>query len=203
MATTKTTSKTAPKHKTYKWDVRSWRASMTDVTEYRVWLYNKNTDIPYFVRLTFYDRDSGKKEYQAVIQGKVADDVRAWWHINTFYIKEGTFKSIKSVVTATENAITKLGKSLTYISMSDYSDWNENHPITKKRRLANDYGIFATNKSTSYKGWFDKVYGEIYEKNKYATRYTSEAEAKKDAEKLAKNNPGWKFEVKKMGKLDD
>lgn len=185
-----------------KWTERSWRASMTDVTEYNAYFYDKTKNIPYHAEVSIDKRDSGITEYTCTIQGRVAEEIRGWWMTKTFFRTSGTTRTPKKVVENMNKVISTLGSGFVNISMEDYTDWSDNHPIKKHRRVGSDWGIYATSRTSSEKGWFDKVYGTIYAKNSYATRYPTQADAKKDADKLAKNNPGWKFEVKQMGKTE-
>lgn len=201
MPTSKTSKKqTAVKH--IKWFVNRYRASMCDMAEYTAWMYSKKDDIPYSLKISFYYRDNGVREYTAIIQGKVAEEIRGWWMINTFLHSQGTFTDPDKVVASVEKFVgTKLG-SLSYITIDEYYDWADNHPIQKKRRIGSDWGVFITSRTSSERGWYDKVFKTIYVKNTYATRFASKEDAQKTADKLAKNNPGWIFEVRQMGKLD-
>ena len=201
MASAKTAKKPATvKH--IKWNIIRYRASMCDMAEYTAWMYSKKDDVPYSLRISFYYRDNGVREYTAIIQGKVAEEIRGWWMINTFLHSQGTFTDPDKVIANVEKFVsTKLG-SLSYITIDDYHDWADNHPIQKKRRVGSDWGIYVTSRTTSEKGWFDKVYGSLVEKNRMASRFVSKADAQKLADNLAKNNPGWRFEVRQMGKLD-
>ena len=186
----------------YKWEKRSYRASMTDMTEYRMWLYNKAKNMPYSIEVEFYKRDSGAKEYGVTIQGLESDSTRGFWVTRTFYSDHGTYTTQKEIIAKVESVIRKVGTGMTHITYNEWFDWREDHPIKKHRRVGSDWGIYATNKNTSESGWFDKVYGSLTKTNKYATRYSSKEDAQKMAANLNKNNPMWKFEVKQMGKLD-
>ena len=184
-----------------KWQTRSWRASMTDVTEHSAWLYNKTKNVPIQARVIINKRDSGVTDYTTIIQGMTEDDTRGWWMTKTLYSDQGTTKMPSKVIENAEKVLRTLGP-LTSITYDDYFDWKENHPIKKHRRVANDWGVYASSRTTAEKGWFDGAYQTISKTNKYATRYGTQAEAKKIADMLTKNNPGWKFEAKQMGKLD-
>ena len=184
------------------WDFRTWRASMTDETEYRVWFYDKKKDIPYSATISFYYRDNGKKDYCAVIQGRVAEEIRGWWMTRTFLHTTGTFTNPETVISNVGKVIAKLGGPMTYISMDEYGDWSDRHPIQKKRRVGSDWGIYVIGRKTSEKGWLDMVYGSILERNAYASRFNSREEAQKQADKLSQRAPEYKFEVRQLGKLD-
>ncbi|MBQ1293601.1 MAG: hypothetical protein IIY21_06155 [Clostridiales bacterium] len=190
------------KGKNCTWTFHSYRASMTDVYEYRTELYDKKKNIPYEVHVTVYKRDSGVRDYTIIVQGRVAEEIRGWWMVRTFFHEQGETKTIKSVVEKAEKVIASLGKGLVQISYNEYFDWADNHPIKKHRRVGADWGIYAESKTTSEKGWFDKVYMTIYPKNRFASRFATREEAMVLAKDLAKNNKGWTFEVKQIGKLD-
>jgi len=185
-----------------KWNVRKWRASMTDAEEYTAYLWDKKLNIPFSITVDFNYRDNGSKDYTAIIQYMKADDIRAWWQINTAYHASDKFTEPKKILADVEDTFNKFGKDAVHITYDEYFDWKENHPIQKHRRVGSDWGIYITSKTTSEKGWYDKVYGSIAKTNKYASRWSTEAEANAVAQNLAKNNTGFVFEVRQMGKLD-
>lgn len=173
---------------------------MTDVTEYRADFYDPKKNMPYEATVTINKRDSGSTDYRIIIQGRRAEPIRGWWMIGTYYFKEGTTKSHSPVMTTANKAIAKLGTGLKNITYDEYFDWDKNHPITKRRRVPTDWGIYG-HAPNGEKGWLDMVYGSLLPRNGFASRWDTEKDAKAQATKLTKSNPGWKFEVKQMGKL--
>lgn len=162
--------------------------------------YDKKKDIPYYVLVEGRKNDS-TYNYRISIQGKVAEPIRGWWMTNTYYRKTGTTKSKSYPFTIADKEIEKLGKGFTDITWDDYSDWSDNHPIKKQRRNPSDWGIYGYAPDGT-KGWLDMVYGTLVPRNGFASRWSTQAEAKATATKLTKTNPGWKFEVRQMGKVE-
>ena len=184
-----------------KWTKHEWRASMTDVTEYRADFYDSKKNIPYEATVSINKRDSGVTDYTIVIQGRVAEPIRGWWMVNTYFHKQGTTNSPKTVLDTANKAIAKLGTGLKNITYEEYFDWDKNHPIQKQRRNPTDWGIYAY-APDGVNGWLDMVYGTLLPRNGYASRWDTQAEAKAMATKLTKANPGWKFEVMQMGRVE-
>ena len=184
-----------------KWTKYEWRASMTDVTEYRADFYDSKKNIPYEATVDINKRDSGVTDYTIVIQGRVAEPIRGWWMINTYFHKQGTTKSPKTVLDTANKAIAKLGTGFKNITYDEYSNWSDLHPIQKQRRKTTDWGIYGYAPDGT-KGWLDMVYGALLPRNGYASRWDTQADAKAVATKLNRENPGWKCEVKQMGKVE-
>lgn len=186
-----------------KWKTRKWRASMTDMTESTAHVVDKATGKPYSAKVSFYERDNGKREYTIIIQFLEPDEVMGTWMTRTGFHDQGEYKDPKTVMAKAKNALGKIVKDGSPITYDDYFDWREKHPIMKHRRLASDYGIYITSADKSNKGWFDRRYGTIVQTNKYATRYPTKEAAQEEASKLSRNNTGFTFTVKQMGKLDN
>lgn len=162
--------------------------------------YDKKKNIPYRA-LVEGRKDGSVFKYRVTIQGKVAEPIRGWWMTTTYFNKSNSTKSKAYPFTIAEKAIEKLGKAFTEITDDEYDDWSDLHPIQKQRRKTTDWGIYG-HAPDGLEGWLDMVYGTLLPRNGYASRWGTQAEAKAMATKLTKTNPGWKFEVKQMGKVE-
>jgi len=175
---------------------------MCDVTEYQVACVNPRAQQPYELTFTVYTRDNGQTDFTAIVQTKIADDTRGWWHIETVYYDNGITKDWSEKLTDMEYWLFNTIEAPEFISYDDYFDWADNHPIKKARRLASDYGIYVTSRDGRSAGWLDMAYGSIAPKNTFATRYKDYDEARRRAEGLSRDNDGFIFEVRQMGPLD-